>query len=197
MTTSTTSVGSRSAELASDLFGPLNWTLFVILLMGWHADGLVGIGWSLFAILFTIVLPLMLIAFGVRRGFWTDAHFHHRQDRLTALPALMACVLTGTALMHALQAPSELTALIGAMTAGVVVILTVTTVWKISVHTAVATGAATTLALAYGLPALALLPLIAVTGWSRVKLQAHTPAQVVVGFLLSTLVSGSVFTALR
>ena len=60
----------------------------------------------------------------------------------------------------------------------------ITTVWKVSIHCAVASGSVTMLALLFG-PWLA--PgylLVALTAWSRVELKDHTTAQVITGAVL-------------
>ena len=45
--------------------------------------------------------------------------------------------------------------------------------------------------------ALAGVPLVLLGCWARVRLTAHTPAQVVVGALVGAVIAGTVFPALR
>jgi membrane-associated phospholipid phosphatase len=70
------------------------------------------------------------------------------------------------------------------MLLSVTVLTAITTVWKISIHCAVASGSVTILALFYGPWLLAAYTLVALTGWSRVVLKDHTTAQVVAGSVL-------------
>ena len=49
--------------------------------------------------------------------------------------------------------------------------------WKISVHAAIAAGAATVLLLVFGPALLAVWPLVAVIAWSRVQVGDHTAAR--------------------
>lgn len=188
---------SAAARTVTDGLEPKNWIIAVTLLMGWHSRGLIGIGWGLFAGFFSAVLPIVFIAFGQRRGYWGDRHVRRRQDRLVLIPGIMASVAAGLGLMAALGAPREMTALVVAMLATLVAILAVTAVWKVSVHTAVSSGAIAMLALAYGPWLLAAYPAVAVVGWSRVVLRDHTLAQVVAGAFLGLLVAGPVFLVLR
>ena len=60
----------------------------------------------------------------------------------------------------------------------------ITTVWKISIHCAVASGSVTILALLFGPWLAPAYLLVALTAWSRVVLKDHTPAQVIAGSLL-------------
>ncbi|MDH6112058.1 membrane-associated phospholipid phosphatase [Kitasatospora sp. MAP12-15] len=188
---------SRPARLITDGLEPKNWIILVTLLMGWHAQRLVGVGWGVEAALFCGVIPIVLIKLGERRGHWGDRHVRRRQDRLVVIPMIMASVVCGMALMLLCHAPREMAALVAAMLAALVVILAITVFWKVSVHTAVSSGAIAMLALTYGPWMLALYPLVAVVGWSRVELKDHTLAQVLVGTVLGAAVAAATFLALR
>ncbi|MFI9270136.1 hypothetical protein ACIGXM_05400 [Kitasatospora sp. NPDC052896] len=190
-------VESRPARLITDGLEPKNWIIAVTLLVGWHAGRLPGVAWGVEAALFSGVIPILLIKAGERRGHWGDRHVRRRQDRLVVIPLIMASVLCGMALMLLCHAPSALVALVAAMLASLAAILAITTFWKVSVHTAVSSGAVVILALSYGPWLLALYPLVAVVGWSRVKLRDHTLGQVLVGTALGAAVAGATFVALR
>ena len=187
----------RPARLITDRLEPKNWIILVTLLIGWHADRFAGIGWGLFAALFTGVIPILFIKYGERRGYWGDRHVRRRQDRLYVIPGIMISVIVGLALMYGLGAPREVTALVVAMLVSLVVVLAITTVWKVSLHTAVPSGAIATLALAYGPWMLLLCPAVPIIGWSRVRLRDHTLGQVIVGTLLGAVIGGGTFALLR
>jgi membrane-associated phospholipid phosphatase len=70
------------------------------------------------------------------------------------------------------------------MLASVAVLAGITTVWKISIHCAVAAGSVTILALLLGPWVAPGYLLVGLTAWSRVVLKDHTAAQVVAGSLL-------------
>lgn len=188
---------SRAARLITDGLEPKNWIIAVTLLTGWHADRLAGVGWGLLAALFCGVIPILFIKWGERRGHWGDRHVRRRQDRLLVIPGIMASVAACVTLMATLDAPREMIALIAAMLVTLIAILAITTVWKVSVHTAVSSGALAMLALAYGPWALAAYPLVALVGWSRVELRDHTLAQVLVGTALGAATAAPVFALIR
>ncbi|MGW0916872.1 hypothetical protein ACWD1Z_34950 [Streptomyces sp. NPDC002784] len=192
-----TRTDARWAWLLSDGFEPRNWMLVLAPLFGWHADGVTGAGWGLFAALFTSVLPSVLLRLGERRSYWSDRHVRQRQDRLVAGPVVLASVITGTGLLYGLAATPAVRALVAAMLAVLLVLMVITFFWKVSVHSAVAAGALAVLALLHG-PWWALsAPLVALIGWSRVRLRCHTVAQVAVGACVGAVVSGVAFTLLR
>jgi membrane-associated phospholipid phosphatase len=188
---------SPLARTVTDGLEPKNWIIAVAVLLGWHADRLAGVGWGLFAALFCAVVPVLFIKWGQGRGYWGDRHVRRRQDRLLLIPGIMASVVIGMVLMGVLGAPREMIALVSAMLASLVAILAITTVWKISVHTAVSSGATVILTMAYGPWMLLLYAPVAVVGWSRVSLRDHTLLQVLAGTALGALVAGATFALLR
>src|SRR6202035_3410165 len=90
----------------------------------------------------------------------------------------------GLVVMVGLGAPTELSGYFGCMLGSIAVLAAITTVWKISIHCAVASGSVTILALLFGPWLVPAYLLVAVTGWSRVALTDHSTAQVIAGSLL-------------
>ncbi|MFD9392969.1 hypothetical protein ACFWBB_20335 [Streptomyces sp. NPDC060000] len=188
---------ARCAWFVSDGFEPRNWMLALAPLLGWHADGTKGLGWGLLAAVFTSVLPSVILRLGERRSYWSDRHVRQRQERLVAGPVVLASVITGTGLLYGLEATRDVRALVAAMLAVLLVLMAITFLWKVSVHSAVAAAALAVLASLYG-PWWALsAPLVALIGWSRVRLRCHTIAQVAVGACVGAVVSSAAFDLLR
>lgn len=173
-----------AAERVSYLLEPKNWIIATTLAVGWHSDGAVGLAWGTVAALFAGVLPMVFISRGVRRGQWADRYVGAKRPRLIVLSFIIASVAIGLALLVALGAPGELTGYIGCMLGSVAVLAGITTVWKISIHCAVASGSVTILTLLFGPWLVPAYLLVALTAWSRVVLKDHTPAQVIAGSVL-------------
>ena len=173
-----------AAERVSYLLEPKNWIIATTLAVGWHADGAAGLAWGAVAALFAGVLPTVFISRGVRRGQWADRYVGAKRPRLIVLSFIIASVAIGLALLVALGAPGELTGYIGCMLGSVAVLAAITTVWKISIHCAVAAGSVTILALLFGPWLTPAYLLVALTAWSRVVVKDHTAAQVIAGSLL-------------
>ena len=70
------------------------------------------------------------------------------------------------------------------MLGSVALLAVITTVWKVSIHCAVAAGSVTVLTLLFGPWLVPAYLLVALTAWSRVALKDHTTAQVLAGSLL-------------
>ncbi|MFD9654869.1 hypothetical protein [Streptomyces mirabilis] len=188
---------ARFAWLVSDGFEPRNWMLALAPLLGWRVDGATGAGWGLFAALFTSVLPSVILGWGERHSYWSDRHVRQRQQRLVAGPVVLASVITGTGLLYGLEATRDVCALVAAMLAVLLVLMAITFFWKVSVHCAVAAGALAVLASLYGPVVVMTAPLVALIGWSRVRLRCHTIAQVAVGACVGAVVGGAAFDLLR
>ncbi|RJK95910.1 phosphatase PAP2 family protein [Vallicoccus soli] len=152
--------------------------------------------WGAVAALFASLLPLVVLLHRVRRGVVADRDVRRREQRPALLVMATVSVLVGVGLLVALDAPRELLALLGAMTAGLLVALGISMVWKISIHVAVAAGTVAILALLYGPLLLLGLLVVVLVAWSRLVLTHHTRAQVIVGALVGLLVAGGVYPAL-
>lgn len=173
-----------AAEWVSYLLEPKNWIIATTLAVGWHADGAAGLGWGAVAALFAGVVPMAFISRGVRRGQWADRYVGAKRPRLIVLGFILASVAVGLGLLVGLGAPRELSGYVGCMLASVAVLAAITTVWKVSIHCAVASGSVTILALLFGPALTPAYLLVALTAWSRVVVKDHTTAQVITGSIL-------------
>jgi membrane-associated phospholipid phosphatase len=184
------------AELVTYLLEPKNWLIATVIGVGAHADGLAGAGWGLLAAFFTGVLPTLFISYGIRHGRWEDRNVGARRARLIVLAFIMASVATGLILLFTLGAPTLLTGYLAFMLGSVAVLAVITTVWKISIHCAVASGSVAVLALTYGPVVLPAYLLVALLGWSRVSMRDHTIAQVIGGSVLGAVAAALAYAAL-
>jgi membrane-associated phospholipid phosphatase len=184
------------AELVTYLLEPKNWLIATVIGVGAHADGLAGAGWGLLAAFFTGVLPTLFISHGIRHGRWEDRNVGARRARLIVLAFIMASVATGLILLFTLGAPTLLTGYLAFMLGSVAVLAVITTVWKISIHCAVASGSVAVLALTYGPVVLPAYLLVALLGWSRVSMRDHTIAQVIGGSVLGAVAAALAYAAL-
>jgi membrane-associated phospholipid phosphatase len=166
------------------LLEPKNWLAATVLGIGWHADGLAGLGWGLLATFFAAVVPTVFIDYGIWRGSWADRNVGARRARLVVLAFIIGSVATGLVMLIVLGAPRLLIFYLAFMLGSVAALALVTTVWKISIHCAVASGSVTILALTYGPLALPGCTLVGLVGWSRIAMKDHSLAQVLAGAVL-------------
>jgi membrane-associated phospholipid phosphatase len=176
-----------SAEWVTYLLEPKNWIIATTLAVGWHADGGRGLAWGAVAALFAGVVPMAFINRGIRHGRWNDRNVGAKGPRLIVLAFIIASVALGLALLVGLGAPTELSGYFACLLVSVAVLAAITTVWKISIHCAVASGSVTILVLLFGPWLVPAYLLVALTGWSRVVVKDHSTAQVIAGSLLGLL----------
>ncbi|MBB2946080.1 membrane-associated phospholipid phosphatase [Actinoplanes lutulentus] len=190
---------TRLARIVSEVLAPAVLVAALLLIVGWHAGDTPGVSrwWGLPGALFAAVIPLGYVLHGVRKGRLTDHHIPERADRRIPLLFGTASLAVGLVFLILLGAPREVLALLGAGGCGLAVFALVTHWWKMSIHAGVATGTVAALTAVYGPIALLGVPFVLLGCWARVRLTAHTPAQVVVGALAGALIAGTVFPALR
>jgi hypothetical protein len=172
-------------------------TLLVVVALDTATSGTSAVAWGLVAALFAAGLPFAFILRGVRAGTWSTHHVNERERRPLVLAVALGSLLVGVVVLTAVNAPRELLALVVAMGAGLIAVLAVSQVWKISIHAAVAGGTTVVLALMFG-PVLLVFGLVALAAaWSRTVLDDHSVPQVVVGLCLGAAVAAAVFGTLR
>jgi membrane-associated phospholipid phosphatase len=189
----------RVARLVGEVLSPPPILAVLALLVAWDSSPTpaMAVVWGGIAAVSASVLPYALILRGVRRGRLSDKNISLRQQRIKFAAVAIASILTGLAVLAAFDAPAEMVALQASIAAGVACGWVITLWWKISVHAAIAAGAATVLLLVFGLALLVVWPLVALIAWSRVQVGEHTPAQVLAGIALGIVVNATIFPLLR
>jgi membrane-associated phospholipid phosphatase len=188
------------AKVVTEVCSPAVVVVLLPLAVAWHATGY-RVGptalWGLVVAVFSSVLPMVFIISGARQGRWDGHHVRNRDGRLVPLLLCLLTTLVGLAVLLLGGAPRDVVALDLAMLATLLVCTGITQWWKISLHSAVAGGAAATMVLIYGPLSLVGVPIVLLIGWSRVVVRDHTVAQVVAGTLIGPIVGGVVFVLVR
>ena len=189
----------RVARLVGELLSPPPILVVLALVVAWDSSPTLGMAvlWGGLAALFASVLPYALILRGVRQGRLSDKNISLRDQRIRFGLVAITSILLGLAVLAVLDAPAEMVALMASIAVGVACGWVITLWWKISVHAAIAAGAATVLLLVFGPAMLAVWPLVAMIAWSRVQVGDHTKAQVLAGVALGVVVNATAFSLLR
>ncbi|KAB1161377.1 phosphoesterase PA-phosphatase [Micromonospora sp. AMSO12t] len=187
------------ARAATEVFAPALLAALMPVVVGLHAASPVevGLAWALVGSLFCSIIPNSLIWWGVRRGRLTDHHIRRREQRRRPLAYGLLSVLVGLAVMIGFGAPRPVLAMVVVMFALGLAVTVVNLAWKLSIHAAVAAGAAAVLVIEFGPALLASAPVVALVGWSRVRLRDHTVGQVAAGTVVGTLIAAPTFLLLR
>jgi membrane-associated phospholipid phosphatase len=185
----------RLARLVSERLAPPPIIAVLALVVAWASSPTpaMAVLWGGIAAVFASVLPYAIILRGVRRGRLSHKNLNLRVERIRLGIVALASIGIGLGLLVAFDAPAEMIGLLVSIGVGIVCGLVITLWWKISVHAAIAAGAATVLTLVFGPALLLAWPLVALIAWSRVEVGDHTPAQVLAGVALGIIVNATVF----
>ncbi|WP_308307476.1 hypothetical protein [Streptomyces sp. ISL-10] len=173
------------ARHVTDVLQPRNLLLAGMTGIGLAAAGhWTGILWGLLGALCAGIVPAAYIEWERRRGTWGDRHVVDRGQRAPIFLVILGSIGTGTPAMVLGHAPRGILLAMVALWAMTVVLLTVNTVWKISVDSAVASAVVTLTALVHSPWWIAAYPVAVAVCWSRVALGYHTAAQTAAGAAL-------------
>lgn len=186
-----------AARVFTEVLAPWVIVLLLPLSVAWQATrSLTATAlWGLVVAMTSSIIPMGVIVWGARTGRWAGHHVTNREGRLVPFIVLIVMSAIGLTLLVLGDSPWPVIALDVAMLVMLVLTAAITTVWKISIHAAVAAGAVVILAATYHPLMWLLSPLVAGVGWSRVHLRDHTSAQVV-GGTIAGIVGGSLYVGL-
>ncbi|MFQ5613518.1 MAG: phosphatase PAP2 family protein, partial [Anaerolineae bacterium] len=149
--------------------------------------------WISIALLVTGLPPLLYIRYLVRTGYLVDIHMPDRDRRIKPLIATITWFFCALLLLYAWHAPQVIILLLAATIFQMALLVAITLLWKISFHSAAIASAATVAVLLESPSAWAVISLVPLVAWARVRLNRHTPWQVILGCLAGILVSSVAF----
>ncbi len=198
----------KFAKIISIIFQPLMMPLLTLLIL-FNSDTFIAFSiademktfiYFLF-IAFTVVLPTMIFLWLIKRGVISSLDMPEASER--KIPFLISIILYFALyyLLRKLALPELVYLLLLGTILSIVVCFFITIIWKISIHMIAVGGViGSLLALSIRLGADFIFPIYVVTllagfiGYARLKLYAHTPAQVYSGFIVGTaLMAGIIF----
>src|SRR5947209_199166 len=181
----------RFAQQISNILAPVTISLPLVALVAfYHArDLLVAVFYALITLFFLSLGPTIYILIGIRQGKISDIEVSNRKER--AGPFLFGTMSTivGLFILLFTNGPKNLETLLFITGVSGIIMMLTTLWWKISIHASSLAGAATVLTILYGIVMLPTYLLVVLVGWSRVVLRRHTVAQVVVGSLMSIVLT--------
>jgi hypothetical protein len=186
-------MADRIARWISVLFDSSALSLPVFLLLGWVEAGITGLGWATFTLVFVTGIPLAYLLVGRKRGWVGDMEMTQRADRPRFILISLSSDVLALAILWLSEGPHLLRLLVLTYFCLAVVMLTISSFWKISMHMAGVGGFATALVFVFGAPALWAFLALPLVAWARLKRRKHTPAQLAAGALAGALLTLFVF----
>lgn len=136
------------------------------------------------ALVFAVGLPAAYVAWLRRVGEIESLFTRSRRARVKALWVLTACCTAGWAALRAVEAPGLPQGLMLCCAANGGLAAVYTWRWRLSLHAAGAWAGQAAAVAMLGPRGLLLAPLAVAASWSRLRLGAHTPGEVVAGAAL-------------
>src|SRR5205085_2446148 len=181
----------RFARYISNILAPVVVSLPLVASVAFYRarDLSTALLYALTTLFFLSLAPAVYVLIGVRQGKISDLEITNRSERAGPFIFSIMSTIIGLFILLFTNAPKNLETLLF-ITGVSGIIMTVTTLWwKVSIHASTLAGAATILTTLYGLVMLPTYLLVILVGWSRIVLRRHTVAQVVVGSLLSIVLT--------
>jgi hypothetical protein len=181
----------RWARLVSNLLSPpLVWAV-MIFTIAFHvtSNQTLALTYALVYGVMICLLPILYIAWMVRRGKISDLHMKERRERIIPFLISVLCSTLAWAALRLMNAP-DILPLVAAVTLIQLSIMAVITLfWQISMHAMGITVAVVAMGVVFGVgAALVTSPLVPIVAAARLSLRRHTLAQVVAGALLGVLI---------
>ena len=193
--TANRSFDARLARLVSEIFNPLLVALptFLVIALASAPDVPRALLWWIVTVAGISVAPLLFIWRGVRKGRYSDHHVSVREQRFVPLVFGLGCLVVAFGALYFLSVSRVLIATVSAVIVACVITLLITRYWKISLHLIGIAGTVTAFTLLFGPRLLLLAPLVALVGWARWRVGAHTPLQALAGTALAVGVTIAIF----
>jgi len=185
---------NRLARWTSVFFDSSVLSLIIFPAIGWHTARWQGVGWSLVALFILTGIPLGYILLGLRRGWVGDLELSRREDRPRFILVSLSSDLLALSILGWGGAPRLLWLLALTYACLGLVMFTISSFWKISLHMVSVSGFSTVLVYVFGLGALWAFLCMPLVAWARLYRKKHTPAQLLAGAIGGILITAAVFT---
>jgi membrane-associated phospholipid phosphatase len=136
-------------------------------------------------IFFGTIIPLAMLHELSARGRISDFYVSERKQRTIPFACAILSYLAGGMTLTYLRAPPIVTALMLCYAGNTAIMMLITLRWKISVHASGVAGPIIVLIYGLGSWAAIFLAVLFPVGWARIRLNAHSPKQILVGALLT------------
>jgi hypothetical protein len=188
------------AKIISNIFHPYVVLFLVVALIAYQKNpsSWVWLKWTMVTLVSAYAFPLIYIrakVYVVARTTGSQVNvrslFRERPNEM----ALLSCIfgIPSVTIVYFLDYPLSLIATLVGIAATSLLIALINRVYRASFHLALLTSMIVPLVIFFGLPSLAVIPVILLLGASRYYLGEHTPLQLTTGFLLGLMVTAIVF----
>ncbi len=185
----------RLAKLTTDILNPflLSFIVFIMLAVESTDSANEALKWILISLVLSVLPVFLVVVYMVRQKRLEGIFANPRQQRNGIYILASALGVVGCGVMWYFEAPELLSVTFTAGLISIVAFMVINRFWKISLHTAFVAGSVTIITIIYGAPGALTILLLPPVAWARIRLNQHSPAQVITGALLSAAILLVVF----
>lgn len=154
--------------------------------------------WTSLSVFFSTIVPALYVVIQMLRGKITDVHVMEREQRGGPFLVGIISSFVGAVVLWLIKAPPGVWSIMIVLAMNGVILLGITSVWKISMHVAVLS--ATVLAAVVMIPDVGwwrLAWLIPALIWARVTRHRHTITQGISACIVACLVTGTILAGIH
>jgi hypothetical protein len=186
-------MSDRIARWVSILFDSSILSLPIFFAFGWRSARASGLFWAALTLVIVTGIPLAYLLVGRKRGWVNDMELSRREERPRFILVSLASDVLALLVLRFLGGPYLLTVIVLTYFCLAIVMFSISSFWKISMHLAGVGGFCTALVFVFGAPAgwaFLSLPLVA---WARLHRRKHNIPQLISGALAGIIVTILVF----
>lgn len=186
-------MADRLARWISILFDSSILSLPIFLAFGYESARTLGLLWATLTLLIVTGIPLAYLLIGIQRGWVSDMELSKREERPRFILVSLSSDLLAWLVLHLFGGPHLLTVIVLTYFCLAIVMFSISSFWKISMHLAGVGGFSTALVFVFGAPALWAFLSLPLVAWARLHRRKHDIPQLIAGALAGTLVTLFVF----
>ena len=189
-------MADRLARWISILFDSSILSLPIFLALGYVSARALGLLWAILMLLIVTGIPLAYLLIGRKRGWVSDMELSRREERPRFILVSLSSDVLALIVLCLFRGPHLLTVIVLTYFCLAIVMFSISSFWKISLHMAGVGGFSTALVFVFGIPALLAFLSLPLVAWARYRRKKHTNSQLVAGGAAGILITALVFSAL-
>jgi hypothetical protein len=183
----------RLARWISIFFDSSFLSLPVFLALGWRSSQTVGLLWAILVLVIVTGIPLAYLLIGRKRGWVSDMELSRREERPRFILISLSSDVLALAALWLGRGPQLLRLIVLTYFCLAIVMFSVSSFWKISMHMAGVGGFSTALAFVFGAPAMWAFLSLPLVAWARLHRRKHSIPQLIAGALAGSIITTLVF----
>ena len=183
----------RLARWISILFDSSILSLPIFLAFGYVTSQTLGLLWAILALLIVTGIPMAYLLTGIKGGWVSDMELSKREERPHFILVSLSSDILALLVLRFPGGPHLLTIIVLTYFCLAIVMFSISSSWKISMHMAGVGGFSTALVFVFGAPALWAFLSLPLVAWARLHRRKHDIPQLITGALAGAIVTALVF----